>query len=267
MMATNQLLGSLFDDPAHVLVAPLDRWIAASPHFAAFVNTYRDKIRKKARGTRGVEALRDLEAELETAYLLLRAGHFAVAYEPHGTGKTRAPDFTVTAKTRVTFNVEVTRMRASRRADCLHREEARSADDDAAVEPSFDRHHHGGRLADIVCGKLGQLLPSMINVLVVVAEGDAMAHLDVPRAMTRLKDRAERRETSLFTRHGFRGTPDFFKHYQRLSGLLVRSAWDPESGSCPILWTNSQAKHPIPAKILALLHLTLCLTAPPMVLE
>lgn len=254
MMATNQPLGPLFDDSAQVLVAPVHRWIAASPHFAAFVNTYRDKIRKKAKGTRGVEAFRDLHVELETAYLLLRAGHFAVAYEPHGQGKGRAPDFAVTSKSRVTFNVEVTRMRASRRADRWHHEEARSAGDDGAAEPPCDRYHQGGRLADIVCGKLGQLLPSMINVLVIVAEGDAIEHLDVPRAMAHLKDRAERKETSLFTRHGFRGTPDFFKHYQRLSGLLVRSAWDPESGTGPILWTNSQAKHPIPANILAILR-------------
>src|SRR4051794_4247468 len=154
-MTANELLSYIFDDPSQALAAQFADWVAASIRFRAFATTYRDKIRKKIRGVRDAEGLGDLWVELETAYILLQERRFSVEYEKYGVGKSRGPDFCVTFKARVPFNLEVTRVRGS---------------DGAGGQPGIDRHYEIGKLVDTVCGKLGQMLPSMINVLIVVTE-------------------------------------------------------------------------------------------------
>jgi len=126
--------------PPHTLT-PLDRWLRNSPRFAAFAETYRDKIRKKLRAARDDEGLRDVLCELETAYCLLREPRFDVAYEAHAITKTRAPDLTLTYRTHTVMNVEVARVRSQTALDAE-------------------------RLLNLVCGKLGQMLAGSVNVLV-----------------------------------------------------------------------------------------------------
>jgi hypothetical protein len=81
-----------------------------------------------------------------------------------------------------------------------------------------------------------------------------MCELDVSQVMSQLKQRAEQKEPQLFQRHSFRDTSDFFKYYQRLSGVLLHSTGDDESGTCPILRLNNQTKHPLPAPICTILQ-------------
>ena len=94
-------------------------WLASSRRFAAFVTTFRDKIRKKFRATPDQEGLLDLRLELETAYLLLKEQSLSLVYEPEQSGQGRSPDFAVTFTTSLTFMVEVTRLRASQKS-ALH---------------------------------------------------------------------------------------------------------------------------------------------------
>ena len=61
----------IFEGQAHLLSGELMRWMDASARFTAFVETYRDKIRKKIRVTREPESMLDLRGELEVAYCLL----------------------------------------------------------------------------------------------------------------------------------------------------------------------------------------------------
>ena len=250
-IAIDGLLHTIFGGEAHILAAPLADWMIASPRFVAFVETYRDKIRKKIRGMRDAEGLRDLQLELETAYLLLQARPLTVAYEPYGTGKARGPDFAVTYTTSLTFNVEVTRMRISSRE---RSKEWLGDPTDGATDASLEAQHEAARLADIVCGKLGQMVAGMINVLVVVAESNAALELDVGGAMLRLRQRAERKDPSLFARNGFQDASDFFTHYERLSGVLVRGASERAPRMRPILWENNRASHSIPARIRTILE-------------
>jgi hypothetical protein len=241
-MAIAETLNYLFDHTPHRLAPALTRWMTESPRFVDFVESYRDKIRKKIRTIPNSEGFQDLQAELETAYLLLQEKRFVLAYEPYGRGTGRGPDFAVTFRTRIIFNVEVTRMRISSRAD------------DKDEPPLFDHQYEGNRLADSVCSKLGQMLPSMMNLLVIVADHGAMCELEVGKVMLRLKQRAEQKEPHLFKRHGFRDASDFFKHYQRLGGILLRSAGAAETGKCPILWLNNQTKHPLPTPVCTILQ-------------
>jgi hypothetical protein len=109
-------------------------------------------------------------------------------------------------------------------------------------------------MAEIVGSKLSQMLPGMMNLLVIMADHQMMCELDVGKVMNHLKQRAEQKEPQLFQRLSFRGTSDFFKYYQRLSGVLLRSTGDHEPGKCPILWINNQTKHPLPAPICRILQ-------------
>jgi hypothetical protein len=241
-----QLLGYLFDDKPHILAAPMSRWIGSSPRFKAFATTYRDKIRKKIRVTQSSAGSKDLGAELETAYWLLQEQRFAVAYEPYGSQRTRGPDFAVTFKS-ITFNVEVTRIGAREIEGAWPAAEG-------ATTPWLEPQQAAGRLMDTICDKLSQMRPGMINVLLVVADGDFVRVLDIHQAMARLKERAERQEAALFGRYGFANRAAFFNYYLRLSGVLVRPANEPEEAAHSLLWANKQAKHALPGPLRTILQ-------------
>lgn len=249
-MASDDLLAYLFDDKPHALSGAVAGWTTDSRRFAAFVETYRDKIRKKLRGTRDGEGVRDVQAELETAYVLLQERRFTVEYEKYGVGKARCPDFTVTFRANVLFNVEVTRKRASERAPTMT---ARTPHADLERAPS-ERERESNRFLDLVCAKLTQMQPGMVNLLWVVVDSREVEQIDVTGAMRQLKARAESRDVSLFTRHGFIDTADFFRHYLRLSGIVVRAIASADANPSHALWVNNQAQHPIPAAIRTILE-------------
>jgi hypothetical protein len=240
-VAIAETLDYLFDYKPHVLIPILIQWMSESSRFLTFVETYRDKIRKKIRTIPDAEGFYDLQAELETASVLLQEKRFALVYEPYGKGTGRGPDFAVTFKTHLTFNVEVTRLRLS--------SQEHDTGQTQAEQPPLDHHYMGRRLAEIAGNKLRQMLPSMMNLLVIVSDDGAVCEVELDKVMIGLKQRAEQKDAQLFKRHDFRDPSDFFKHYQRLSGVLLRSAGERETEKCPLLWLNNQAKHPLPAPI------------------
>ncbi|HYV21349.1 MAG TPA: hypothetical protein VEN31_01720 [Candidatus Bathyarchaeia archaeon] len=199
--------------------------LIASPRFRAFAETYRDKIRKKARGLRDDKARSDFAFELAVAVRLLEERRFAVEYEPYGVGQ-RAPDFRVTFRTQLRLNVEVRRLRPSALAP------------GSPVDPA--------RLIRAVCDKLGQLPPAMINVLFLGADGPSSAADALAPAMLSLQERATRKDEMFFEHRGFTGTRDFMRHYQRLSGAVWLAG---EEDAPPSLWRNPQARHPLPADL------------------
>src|SRR5207249_2527453 len=103
-----ELTAYLFGPSDSSLASEIGPWLVASPRFRAFAEIYRDKIRKKARGVRDDEGRRDLAFELAIASRLLAERRFGVEYESYGVGQ-RAPDFRVTFRTNLRFNVEVRR--------------------------------------------------------------------------------------------------------------------------------------------------------------
>ena len=107
----------------------------------------------------------------------------------------------------------------------------------------------GDRFSDMLCSKLGQLLPQRSNLVLVGAEALSLAQTDIQAVMLRLQQRAEGNDASVVQRYGFRDRADFFRHYQRLSGLLVRGGTPLQAGDPVVLWINPQAIHPLPAKV------------------
>lgn len=238
-MPASDLLPYIFTNTRLPLAVQFATWVQASPRFRAFAETYRDKIRKKVRGITDAEGYRDLRAELATAYFLVLERRFVVEYEKYGVGKQRGPDFSITYKTHIRFDVEVTRLRGGQAG--------------ASPEP--------GKLVNTLCAKLEQLPPSMINILVLAADdapysgddpstgsGQALAN-GLRSAVTLLQERAERKDDEFFTRRGFLGARDFLKHYSRLSAIRLITRDAP-----PVLRLQPQARHSLPPDLATLLR-------------
>ena len=245
-MLIDELLIYLFDGKPHFLAAQMGTWLASSRRFTAFVNAFHNKIRKKLRATQETESLLDLQLELETAYLLLQERSLSLVYEPQLGGKARGPDFAVNFTTSLLFMVEVTRLRMGQ--DGTH-EPAQAALPNDVPKRSPDED----RLTDMVCSKLGQLIPQRINILLAGVEAQNFTQETLRAALLRLQQRAERNDAAVLQGHGFRDRADFFQHYQRLSELLVRGP-NLRAGEAVIGWINPQAKYPLPAKVRTILY-------------
>ena len=223
MSDLDDLLNSIFDRDQPVFYGEFEAWARDSRRFRAFAAAYRAKIRAKLRNARDAGGVLDLRAELETAALLLRDDRFTLEYEKYSAAKQRGPDFTVTFRTHTPFNVEVRRMRGLEAVD----------DDTEARRLKFTA---------MVCDKVGQMPPGIINLLWLSAEGE-IAERDVVGATAALRQLAERKNEEYFTRRGFESAADFLRQYGRLSGIIWRQA-----GALPI-WPNPIARHKLPPEL------------------
>ena len=229
----NDLLDTLFTRDARELHACCAQWCVASPRFAVFLETYRDKIRKKLRSAADDEGLRDLRAELLAAVCLLSERAFTLEYETYVANKTRGPDFSILYKTHIPFTVEVKRLRGH-----------------AQPQQAQPQPESMGKWADVLCDKLGQLPPGVSNVLVIYSESLGAAEgqgapFDVGAAMARLRVAAERKDDAIFTRRGLYGVRDYLHQVPKLSVVVMRGGIA-AGGAAPLSsWINPQARHPL----------------------
>lgn len=245
-MPIDDVLTSLFDDQSHLLAEPMAAWLASSRRFTAFVTAFHTKVRKKLRAAQDPESLRDLQLELETAYVLLRERSLSLVYEPVAARQARGPDFAVSFTTSLVFMVEVTRLRGGHsNAPHSAQEHALGADSSA---PTATVPLLAERFVGMLGSKLGQLLPQHSNLLVVGVEATHLTQHDLHATMIRIQQRAENNDSTIVRRNGFRDRADFFHHYQRLSAVLVRGT-PFQAGEPVIVWNNPQAKYPLPGKV------------------
>jgi hypothetical protein len=205
--------------PADPFSAELLAWLADSPRFRAFAEAHRDKIRKKLRGAGDGAALRDVRAELRTAWLLLADRRIELAFEAYGSGKA-GPDFTVTFRNARSFNLEVTRPH---------------------------RTPEAGGLAATVLAKLRQLPPSVPNALLIAIEGDTAGAFDLDAAARALRARADTKDEAFFVTRGFDGTRGFYERYLRLSAVFV-TAEGASGDARATLWFNRSARIVMPER-------------------
>jgi hypothetical protein len=223
MSTLDELLDDIFDGQKTDLYAEFEGWVRGSRRFKVFATDYRAKIRTKLKSVRDEGGMQDLRAELATAALLLREERFALEYEKYTASKQRGPDFTVTFKTHTSFNVEVRRMRST---------ELEDGDDEVRKS----------KLVAVLCDKVGQMPPSIINLLWLIAERE-ISEADLTLALTTLRQLAERKVEEFFTRRGFDSAANFLKRYPQLSGIALR-----QTGG-DVLWLNPQARHKVPPEI------------------
>ena len=220
------LTAYVFEGQPHALAGPLMQWMEASARFTAFVETCRDKVRKKIRVIRDAESAMDLGGELEVAYCLLSDRRLSVVYEPYASAKRRGPDFAVTYRANLAFNIEVARVRVEKNG----------------IE-KIDLGRKEERILRILVDKLGQMQPGMANLLVIHTQEDLSRSIDLDRLMQDLKIRAERKDPSFYIATRYASPATFYRDFLHLSAILL---WTP--GAQP--WVNKQARPVLAEKVL-----------------
>ncbi len=220
------LIEYLFNGQENFLSVELFEWMYISTRFTTFVDTYRDKIRKKIRVTRESESMLDVRGELEVAYRLLDDRRFTVEYEPYATTPGRGPDFAVTYRMNLRFNVEVSRMRS---------------DANGVTEDTIVRNEE--RLLRILLSKLGQMQAGMANVLVIHTRREITQSINLEQFMQGIKNRVEGKEPSFYELSRYANPAAFYKDFLHLSGLVL---WSPVAQ----LWINKQARPDLDGTIL-----------------
>jgi hypothetical protein len=98
------------------------------------------------------------------------------------------------------------------------------------------------RPVDVISSKLRQMRANMANLLLVVSSAEILNSLDLTAHFSRMKRKAEQKDQQFFARHGFADPSDFFKYFERLSGVGLFS-----SGTNLLsIWTNPQARVKLP---------------------
>jgi hypothetical protein len=228
MAVVDELLSHIFEDKQPALYPDFERWLRGSRRFKAFAISYRDKIRSKVRNAPDKNKMQDLRAELETAVLLLREERFTLEYEQYAASKQRGPDFTVTFKTHTPFNIEVRRIRNV---------EVDEEEENARI----------GKLMAVLCDKVGQMPPGIVNLLWLTAER-ALPEGVLLQATSTLHQLADSKNEAFFSKRGFASAPAFLKQYRHLSGIVFQHETQ------PVFWANSSARHAIPTDIKNALH-------------
>ncbi len=113
-------------------------------------------------------------------------------------------------------------------------------------------HKEYRKLGDAIFEKLGQLVPGMINVLVIFCSSFTHEEVDLLKAVDRINERLARGDDAFFVRKGLAHRHDFLDHVRRLSGILFRDSyvpvWPPPQER-NFLWQNSQAECEVPEPI------------------
>jgi hypothetical protein len=222
------LINYLFDNSSNFLAKELLEWIEGSPRFAAFAETYRDKIRKKIRVAKDSEGLLDLRGELEVAYRLLGDKRLEVEYEPYASGKGRGADFAVNYRTNLKFNVEIARMHAN--------------------ELEFaDTRRNEERVLRIVLEKLGQMQTNIPNLLMIHVHEKVAKEIELGKLMQGIKNKADRGGESFYAHSRYSKAAEFYKDFLRLSAILL---WELRAQA----WVNKQAKVALDEKVMRLVR-------------
>lgn len=244
MTKAAELTAFLFDGlpqraDAGRLAGELLRWMDASTRFTAFVETYRDKIRKKIRVARDAGSLLDLRGELLIAACLLADRRLALAYEPAASEKRRSPDFGVTYRTNLLFQIEVARMR-------VEAQEMGETDVQRAAERKQER------ILRILLDKLSQMQPGAPNLLVIQTIDDLARAIDLNGLMQAIKLRADSKDAALYAASRYAGPADFYKDFLRLTAVVL---WGRRPAQ---VWINRQARPALDEKVLRMIGALPC---------
>lgn len=220
--AVTALLEAAFGGTSHPLAAWYAGLLEEAAPLRAFTAANAAKIRKKVRQARGPEERRDLRCELAAAAALADR-RSPLVYEPLASEGRRGPDFLLRHKGHAAVYVEVSRLRP-----------ARSEGHDAA-----------GRLAAVLCGKLGQIVAGAANQLIVVSDAGPYSAEDVGATIRALRRRADTKDDPYFAFRGLAGAAAFHQALPRLSAVLVVAP----SAPAEALYLHPQARHQLPADL------------------
>lgn len=110
-----------------------------------------------------------------------------------------------------------------------------------ASVPIFYTQEEYRKFGDIVCEKLGQMQPNMINVLIVGSISSTHEREDMLHAIDSINDLLLKNDDNFFIRKGFKSAEDFIDQMKNLSAILFRPIWINNSNYRNLLWPNENA--------------------------
>lgn len=216
------LVDAAFGGASHPLASWYADLLEAAPPLRAFSAANASKIRKKFRHAATAEDQRDLRCELAAAAALADR-RSPLTYEPLAAAGRRGPDFLLRHKGHSDLYVEVSRLRPARSQE----------------------HDPAGRLAAVLCGKLGQLVSGAANLLLLVSDAHPYTAADVAATIQGLRRRADARDDAYFAFRGIAGARSFAQTLPRLSGVYMVAP----AAAAEELFVHPQARHPIPTDL------------------
>jgi len=118
----------------------------------------------------------------------------------------------------------------------------------AAEEGYFaDPARNEERIFRIVLEKLGQMQTNMPNLLVIHVQDEVAKSIDLAKLMQGIKNRADKRDASLYSHSRYSNPAEFYKDFLRLSAILF---WEPNAQ----VWINKQAKVGLNEKVMKLVR-------------
>lgn len=113
----------------------------------------------------------------------------------------------------------------------------------------FYKKNEFHKFGDAISGKLGQMRPGMINVLILSSGSTTHEDVDLNWATESIKQLIDENNDAFFVEKGFQDTQDFVHQFKNLGGVLFRSTWVGEKPPRNLLWCNDLADQPIPELI------------------
>lgn len=111
--------------------------------------------------------------------------------------------------------------------------------------PVFNTCRDYKKFSDKIVDSLGQMMPDMINVLVINTSSNTHGYLDFVKAIKKLAEMTASGKDDFFTQKDFLSVDDFLNQTGKLSGVLFISAWVPAQvngfGELDKLWLNTEA--------------------------
>jgi len=115
--------------------------------------------------------------------------------------------------------------------------------------PIFFTQKESNKFGDAIFEKIGQMIPGVINVLVIASDSSTHEKEDLQDAIISIHQLMRDQNETFFIKKGFEGISDFSSQAANLSGVLFKSTWSSLSNPCNYLWNNNAAYHKIPDEI------------------
>jgi len=117
--------------------------------------------------------------------------------------------------------------------------------------PIFYTDKEYRKFGDEICdpAHLGQMRSGEVNILAISADSDTHDDLDFGKALDSLEEHVTQGDDGFFIKKGFKGSEDFAKQLERLSGIFFISVWVAVDFVPNILWCNDKAQCSIPNDI------------------
>lgn len=117
--------------------------------------------------------------------------------------------------------------------------------------PLFFTQKEYRKFGDSVFEKVGQMIPGMVNIIVITTDSATHDRLDLEDAMSSIEHLIEEEDDCYFQKKGFNDADDFRQRLSNVSGVLLISPWEaidtPEKRN--LLWINQNALMPIPEEV------------------